>query len=46
MRVLFLERTVAEAVRAKAGDFRDWDAIHGRANSIADAIADVPVAGG
>jgi menaquinone-dependent protoporphyrinogen oxidase len=45
-KVSFLERTVAKAVRAKAGDFRDWDAIHGWANSIADALAEVPVAGG
>jgi menaquinone-dependent protoporphyrinogen oxidase len=45
-KVSFLERTVAKAVRAKAGDFRDWDAIHGWANSIADTLADVPVAGG
>jgi menaquinone-dependent protoporphyrinogen oxidase len=45
-KVSFLERTVAKAVRAKAGDFRNWDAIHAWANSIADALADVPVAGG
>jgi menaquinone-dependent protoporphyrinogen oxidase len=45
-KVSFLERTVARAVRAEAGDFRDWDAIRAWANSIADALADVPVAGG
>lgn len=44
--VSFLERTVAKAVRAKAGDFRDWDAIRGWASSIADSLAAVPVARG
>jgi menaquinone-dependent protoporphyrinogen oxidase len=43
--ISFLELTVTKAVRAKAGDFRDWDAIRGWANSIADALADMPVAG-
>ncbi len=40
--VSFLERTVAKAVRAKAGDFRNWDAIQGWANSIADALVGAP----
>jgi menaquinone-dependent protoporphyrinogen oxidase len=43
-RVSFLERTIARAVRAKAGDFRDWDAIYAWANAIADTLAEMPVA--
>jgi menaquinone-dependent protoporphyrinogen oxidase len=41
----FVERAATKAVRAQPGDFRDWDAIHAWANSIADSLADVPVAG-
>lgn len=33
-----LERTMVRAVRAPAGDFRDWAAIEGWANQIADAL--------
>lgn len=34
-----MERWIVDVVRAKAGDFRDWDAVDAWANGIAAAIA-------
>ena len=33
------ERTIARAVRAPAGDWRDWDDVRGWADAIADTLA-------
>ena len=37
----FAERTVARAVKAPEGDFRDWDAVRAWARQIADDLASV-----
>jgi len=42
----FAERAIMIAVRAAEGDFRDWDAITGWADEIADTLQAAPLRGG
>ncbi len=42
-RLGFVQRTIARAVHAGEGDFRDWDAIQEWATGIADALEDLDV---